>query len=276
MLGGGHHRQGVAHVQFADQIQVKLETWNLEFRSRRTIPHVKGLHRIIGAEAKPLQRTGHLVQQRRQVGIVPVGQQQSVPRHQPDELPKRFLDRRQVLEDVGVIELQVVQDRRLRQVMDEFAALVEKCSVIFISFQDEPFTPSQMTTPAEVERQTANQVTGIQTRVLEHPGQQRRRSRLAVRPRHHHTTLAPQKELLQQLRHRTIRQLAVQNRLHLGIAPRQGVPYDDQVRPGRQVRLGIARHHLHTVLGQKCRHRRIGVLVRSRDGVALPPKRHGQ
>ena len=31
------HRQRVAHIQFADQIEVKLEAGNLKFRRRRTV-----------------------------------------------------------------------------------------------------------------------------------------------------------------------------------------------------------------------------------------------
>jgi hypothetical protein len=42
--------------------------------------------------------------------------------------------RGQVVEDVGVVELQVVQDGRARAVVDELAALVEEGGVVFVGF----------------------------------------------------------------------------------------------------------------------------------------------
>jgi hypothetical protein len=50
------------------------------------------------------------------------------------ELP---LDGGQVVEDVGVVELQVVQDGRARAVVDELAALVEEGGVVFVGFDHE-------------------------------------------------------------------------------------------------------------------------------------------
>jgi hypothetical protein len=47
------------------------------------------------------------------------------------------LDGRQVIEDVGVVELQIVQNGRARTVVDELAALVEKGRVVFVGFDDE-------------------------------------------------------------------------------------------------------------------------------------------
>ncbi|MNC91112.1 hypothetical protein D3C83_73080 [compost metagenome] len=47
------------------------------------------------------------------------------------------LDGREVVEDVGVVELQVVQDRGARAVVDELAALVEEGGVVFVGFDDE-------------------------------------------------------------------------------------------------------------------------------------------
>ena len=48
-----------------------------------------------------------------------------------------FLDRFQVVKDIGVIELKVVEDQRARAVMDEFGALIEEGTVVFVSFDNE-------------------------------------------------------------------------------------------------------------------------------------------
>lgn len=47
-----------------------------------------------------------------------------------------FLDRFQVVKDIGVIELKVVEDQRTRAVMDKFRAFVEEGAVILIRFDN--------------------------------------------------------------------------------------------------------------------------------------------
>src|SRR5207244_7979203 len=47
MFGAGDYRQGVAHVQFTYQINVKLEAGDLELGRGRTIANVERLERII-------------------------------------------------------------------------------------------------------------------------------------------------------------------------------------------------------------------------------------
>lgn len=47
-----------------------------------------------------------------------------------------FLDRFQVVKDIGVIELKVVEDQRTRAVMDKFRAFVEEGAVVLIRFDN--------------------------------------------------------------------------------------------------------------------------------------------
>ena len=54
--------------------------------------------------------------------------------HQMMELP---LDSRNIGEDVSMIELKIVQDRGFGAIVDKLGALVEKCRVIFVSFDHE-------------------------------------------------------------------------------------------------------------------------------------------
>ncbi|MNS80825.1 hypothetical protein D3C72_1145220 [compost metagenome] len=54
--------------------------------------------------------------------------------HQVVELP---LDRRQIREDVSVIELKVIEDRCARTVVDEFRALVEEGAVVLVGLDHE-------------------------------------------------------------------------------------------------------------------------------------------
>jgi hypothetical protein len=43
----------------------------------------------------------------------------------------------EVVEDIGVVELEIVQDGGARPVVDEFAAFVEERRVVFVGFNDE-------------------------------------------------------------------------------------------------------------------------------------------
>ncbi len=53
------------------------------------------------------------------VGVVAVEQDHPVLRDEIDEAPEAHLDLLQVAEDIGVVELDVVQDEQLGQVMQE-------------------------------------------------------------------------------------------------------------------------------------------------------------
>src|SRR5437762_5930090 len=120
MLRASHDPQRIAHVHFADEIEVKFETRNLKLARRRRQLQIECAHGVVIAEAKAFHRTMRDVEQQRHVGVVAVGQQPSVTRDEPDEMAERALDRREVVKDVRVVELQVVDDRDFRKVMDEF------------------------------------------------------------------------------------------------------------------------------------------------------------
>ena len=96
MLGAGDDRQGVAHVQFAHQVGVELEAGDLELGRRRPVADVEGLHGVALAQAEAFHRAMRHVEQRGQVGVVAVGQQQAVARDEADEMAEGGLDRVQV------------------------------------------------------------------------------------------------------------------------------------------------------------------------------------
>ena len=179
------------------------------------------------------------------------------------------LDRLQVLEDVGVVELEVVDDGHLGQVMDELAALVEEGRVVFVALDDEPFAVGEARALAEVVRDAADQEARVQPVVLEDPGQQRSGGGLAVRAGDDQRALAANEEVLQQLRQRAIAQLVVQHVLRLRVAARNGVADDDQVGLVREVLLRVARDDLDLPVRQEGGHGRIDVLVRAGDLDAL-------
>ena len=160
---------------------MKLETWNFKFRRRRAETQIEGVNGIIFAEAEFLHRTMCDIQQRREVCLVAVGQQQAVSRNEPDEMRKCFFNRVEIFKNVRVVEFQIVDDADFRQVMDELAALVEKRRVVFVALDDEPFAVREPRALAEIVRDAADEKTWIQSVMLEHPRQQRSRRRLAMR-----------------------------------------------------------------------------------------------
>ena len=83
-----------------------------------------------------------------------------------------------------MIEFEIVDDRDFGQVMHELAALVEKGRVVFVAFNDEPFAVSEARSLAQIIRDASNEIARIQAVVLENPGQERSRRRLAMRARH--------------------------------------------------------------------------------------------
>ena len=80
-----------------------------------------------------------------------------------------FLNRREVIKNIRVIEFEIVDDGDFRLVMDEFAAFVEEGGVVFIALDDEPFTVREPRALAEIGWDAADEKTGIQSAVFKNP-----------------------------------------------------------------------------------------------------------
>ena len=186
-------------------------------------------------------------------------------------MAERFLNRREVGENVRVIELDIADDGALRQVMNELAALVEKRRVVFIPLDDEPLAVREPRALRQIVREAADEVTRIQPVMLEHPGQQTRGRGLAVRARDDDGAFAANEKLAQQIRQRTKPQLVVEAEFRLRIAARYGVANDHQIGSVRQIMLGETCYHRDLALGQKGGHGRIHILVGAGDGKSLFP-----
>jgi hypothetical protein len=71
------------------------------------------------------------------VRVIAVGDNQPATRDNRHQLSERPLHRSQITENIGVIELDIVEDHRVGQVVDELAALVEERRVVFVALDDE-------------------------------------------------------------------------------------------------------------------------------------------
>ena len=68
------------------EVRVELEAGNLELGRRRPVADVEGLDGVAFAQAEAFHRAMGHVEQRRQVRVVAVGQQQAVARDEADEV----------------------------------------------------------------------------------------------------------------------------------------------------------------------------------------------
>ena len=88
-------------------------------------------------QAECLHPAARLRLQGERVGIVGAQQQEPTAGHEIHEPPEGQPDRIEVRIDVGVIELDVVDDRDVRQVLQELRRLVEECAVVLVAFDHE-------------------------------------------------------------------------------------------------------------------------------------------
>ena len=148
------------------------------------------------------------------------------------------LDRCQVGKDVGMVELEVVEDRGAREVVDELAALVEERGVVLVGLDDKQRRRPRAgaTEPgrhAEVLRHAANQEAGRQPRMVEDAGQHRRGRGLAMGAGHRQHMTAAQQVLADPLWPRNEARAAFENRFHQRIAARDHIADHEQVRRQR-------------------------------------------
>src|SRR5256885_4502251 len=135
---------------------MKFEARYLEFCGRRPIPDVEGLHRIGFAQTKTLHRTMRHIQQRCEIGIIPIAEQQSIARNQPNEMFERGVDRFEAVKNIRMIEFDIVDDRDFWQVMNELAPLIEESRIVLIAFNDEPLALGEPRALTEVVWDAAN------------------------------------------------------------------------------------------------------------------------
>src|SRR5688500_12920555 len=80
------------------------------------------------------------------------------------------MDRSEIVENIGVIELDIVDDDDFGQVVDELAALVEEGGVILIAFDDEELAVGETSALLETIGDAADEVAGVFAVVFEDPG----------------------------------------------------------------------------------------------------------
>ena len=76
-----------------------------------------------------------------------------------------LFDGSQIFKDVGVVVLEIVENRRRRTIVHKLAALVEKGRIVFVGFDHEILALSQASRGVRAKRYSADQPAGLQTRL---------------------------------------------------------------------------------------------------------------
>ena len=95
--------------------------------------------------------------------IVQMGHQTTVWWYNPHQEAKRFLDRRQMCIDIGMIKFDTGNNSDGRTIVEKFGALIEEGGVILIPFNNEMSAPANIEIAPKGLDQTANHKTGLKT-----------------------------------------------------------------------------------------------------------------
>src|SRR5262245_41870307 len=101
------------------------------------------------SQSKRLDPAVRFRAERQCVGIVGAQQQQAAPWNEVDEAAERQPDRVEVRVDVGMVVLDVADDRDVRQILEELRRLVEERAVVLVAFDDELTAASDAETAVE-------------------------------------------------------------------------------------------------------------------------------
>ena len=130
-------------------------------------------------------------------------------------------DRLDVGINIRVVELNIVDDRNVRQVLEELGRLVEERAVVLVPFDDEVASLSHAiagSLVAKIARDAADEHTRIRARIGQHPPGQRGCCGLPVRACDDDRPRAPEKMLAYGFRQRTVANLPIENFLELRVA----------------------------------------------------------
>ena len=205
---------------------------------QRELRHARLVHRRLPAvrPVEPLQlRPATFVDHPRERLRFGIGHDPAGGRHDAHQMMKLSLDRRQIGEDVGVVELQVVENRRAWPVMHKLGPLVAERGVVLVRFDHKERRIGQPRRHTKVLRHTANQKARVEPAVFQHPGQQRGRRRLAMRARHAQHPLVSQHMVGQPLRAGHIGRTGIENRFKQGVAARNRIADHIHVRRQRHL-----------------------------------------
>ncbi len=214
----------------------------------------------------PAPHAQHFVE----VRLVGVDDQPAIAGHGAQQQVELFLDRGHVRIDVGVVVLEVVEDRRARPVVHELRALVEERGVVLVGLDHEMTAAAEARADVEIERHAADQEAGIESRVLENPREHAAGRRLAVRAgdAEHPAVIDLQHVARQPVGPRLVALAAVEQRFDQRIATAHHVADHEHVRVQLELVGLVAFDDVDAERRELRAHRRVDVAIGAGDTVA--------
>src|SRR5438128_883728 len=129
------------------------------------------------------------------MGTIRPDEQQAAARYQIDKAAEREHDCVDVAVDVRMVELDIVDDRHVRQILQELGRLIEKRAVILVSLDDELASAAEAvarTAVAEVRRDAADEHARINAAMGQQPARNGAGGGLAVRAGNNNRSRAPE------------------------------------------------------------------------------------
>ncbi len=221
------------------------------------------------SHAKPFYRTPAAASQDAvDCGVGAIDYQFPGSRYRPYEMVKLSLDRRKIMEDVGMIELYIVQNGDLGPVVDHLGALIEEGRVVFVGFDHEIALCSRPRRHAEVDRNAANEEPRVEPCVFQNPGKHGGSCCFSMCPSYCQHAPAEQGIFGEPLRAGNITVAAIQYGLHQLLAAAHDIPDHPHVRIQRRLIGAISHGQLDALRFELGAHRRINIGIASGDPMA--------
>ena len=216
MLAGRDRRQGIELIVYPSQCPLHVtkaspliqDVKGIGFTVRREVAHR-------GAKAANLAPATQM-QNARQTLLQAIDQNAAAGRHRAHQVVKLALYGRQVIEDIGVVKLKIVKDRRARTVVNKFASFVKEGGIVFVGFNHKVVARAQSCRDAKIQRYTADQESRLQTGAFQYPGDHRCRAGLAMGAGNGDDMAPLQHVLGQPLWATGVAQSGIQNSFHQG------------------------------------------------------------
>src|SRR5260221_1239277 len=228
-----------------------LETASADRIGGPAIAHAKPFHRAPAATSEDAFN--------RRVGTVDY--EFAGSGYRSDEMMELSLDRCKIGEDVGMIELYIVQNRQPGPVVDHLGTLVEEGGIVFISFDHEIGLRSQPGRYAKVDRNAADEEPRVESRILQNPGNHGGSRRFSMCPRYGEHAPAGQSIFSDPLRAGNIAVASLEYGLHQRDAPAHDIPDYPHVRIQSRLIGTVPHGQLDALRFELCAHRRGDIWV---------------
>ena len=274
-VGSGDSHGGVVHVVLSGEAEVKLLAMQGEVAAVRPA----GLDLVTGGSLRTAAHlknfTGGVLGHLDGLRVIGIDQSEAVFGDDVQQLAERFLDGSQVGVDVGMIELDVVEDDQFGKVVEELAAFVSKGSVVLVSLQHPEIAPAVVTAPGEINRNPADEPAGLEAALFQQEGQHGGGGGLAMGAGDNKVPAAIEEPAAEEFRQGDKGNPVGEDGLKLRVPAGDNVAYHGEVGLRGKVFLAVALVEDDAAFAEEVGHRRIDGLIGAGDLEAKFPEHGG-